>query len=175
MKIEPSADGKFSKAGEFNLVFFVYGAGDAGGGKPNVVLEYSFYQKQTEGEKYFNKTAPQVLNASTLPPQFDVAAGHQLPGSLVVPLASFPVGDYRLEIKVTDKIANKTLTRDINSGLARRSTNGPNGSTPRSRVNSSIASACAAVGRFGETSPERLSARRRALAGPRCPAPPWTP
>jgi len=31
-----------------------------------------------------------------------------------VPLASFPEGDYRLEIKVTDKLANKTLTREIN-------------------------------------------------------------
>jgi len=31
-----------------------------------------------------------------------------------VPLASFPEGDYRLEIKITDKIANKTLTRDVN-------------------------------------------------------------
>jgi hypothetical protein len=42
MKIVPSADGKFSKAGEFSIVFFVYGAGDAGGGKPNVTLDYSF-------------------------------------------------------------------------------------------------------------------------------------
>ena len=113
MKIEPSADGKFSKAGEFNLVFFVYGAGDAGGGKPNVVLEYSFYQKQTEGEKYFNKTAPQDLNGLTLPPDFNVAAGHQVPGMLSIPLASFPAGDYRLEIKVTDKASNKTLTQNV--------------------------------------------------------------
>jgi hypothetical protein len=30
-----------------------------------------------------------------------------------VPLASFPEGEYRLEIKVTDKLANKTLTREI--------------------------------------------------------------
>ena len=30
-----------------------------------------------------------------------------------MPLASFPEGEYRLEIKVTDKIANKTLTREI--------------------------------------------------------------
>jgi hypothetical protein len=30
-----------------------------------------------------------------------------------VPLASFPEGDYRLEIKITDKIANKSLTREI--------------------------------------------------------------
>ncbi len=30
-----------------------------------------------------------------------------------MPLAGFPEGDYRLEIKVTDKIANKSLTREI--------------------------------------------------------------
>ncbi len=28
MKIVPSVDGKFSKAGEFNIMFFVYGIGD---------------------------------------------------------------------------------------------------------------------------------------------------
>ena len=113
MKIEPSPDGKFSKAGEFNLVFFVYGAGDAGGGKPNVTLDYSFYVKQGEGEKYFNKTAPQELNGMTLPPDFNVAAGHQVPGMLSIPLASFPAGDYRLEIKVTDKAGNKTLVQNV--------------------------------------------------------------
>jgi hypothetical protein len=78
-----------------------------------VQIEYNFHQKTAEGEKYFNKTAPQQLNATTLPPQFDMAAGHQLPGSLVVPLASFPAGDYRLEIKILDKPSGKTLTRDI--------------------------------------------------------------
>jgi len=30
-----------------------------------------------------------------------------------VPLASFPEGEYRLEVKITDKIANKSLTRDV--------------------------------------------------------------
>jgi len=113
MKIVPSADGKFSKAGEFSIVFFVYGAGDAGGGKPNVTLDYSFYVKQGEGEKYFNKTAPQELNGTTLSPDFNVAAGHQVPGMLSIPLASFPAGDYRLEIKVTDKAANKTITQSV--------------------------------------------------------------
>ena len=65
-------------------------------------------------EKFFNKTNPQNLNAQTLPPQFDLAAGHQLQSGQAVPLASFPEGDYRLEIKVTDKIANKLVTRDVN-------------------------------------------------------------
>ena len=43
---------------------------------------------------------------------FDLAAGHQLQSGQAVPLASFPEGQYRLEIKVTDKIANKTLVRE---------------------------------------------------------------
>ena len=83
--------------------------------KPDVTVEYNFYQRQAgQPEKFFNKTNPQNLNAQTLPPQFDLAAGHQLQSGQAVPLASFPEGDYRLEIKVTDKIANKTLTREFN-------------------------------------------------------------
>jgi hypothetical protein len=112
MRVVPSIDSKLKKSGELQVLFWVYGT-QANAGKPDVQIEYNFHQKTPEGEKYFNKTAPQLLNASTLPPQFDVAAGHQLPGSLVVPLASFPVGDYRLEIKVTDKISGKTFTQNV--------------------------------------------------------------
>jgi hypothetical protein len=79
-----------------------------------VTIDFNFHQRLPEGEKYFNKTAPQQLNAQTLPAEFNVAAGHQLPGSLVVPLASFPAGDYRLEIKVTDKASNKSVTQNAN-------------------------------------------------------------
>jgi len=118
MRIVPSEDGKFGKASELNVVFWIYGAAEATGGKPDVQVDFNFYQKQAAGEKYFNKTAPQLLNATTLPPEFSVAAGHQLPGSLVVPLTSFPAGDYRLEVKVTDKPSGKTLTENINFTVA---------------------------------------------------------
>ena len=111
MKVVPSADRKLKKSGELQVLFWIYGMQHAEG-KPDISVEYSFHQKTAEGEKYFNKTAPQNLDASTLPPQFDVAAGHQLPGSLVVPLGSFPEGEYRLEIKVTDKLSGKTLTQN---------------------------------------------------------------
>ena len=114
MRIVPSLDGKFSKSGELSVIFWIYGAKDATSGKPDVVVDYSFHQRLAEGEKYFNKTAPQPLNAETLPPQFSIAAGHQLPGSLVIPLASFPAGDYRLEIKVTDKPSGNMLTQSVN-------------------------------------------------------------
>lgn len=113
MKITPSLDNKLTGKDELNVIFWIYGAGvDATTKKPHVEVEYNFHQKTADGEKFFNKTEPQVMSAETLPPQFDLAAGHQLPGSLAVPLASFPAGDYRLEVKVTDKTSGKTVSRE---------------------------------------------------------------
>jgi len=114
MRIVPSPDGKFGKSAELSVIFWIYGAQAAASGKPDVTIDYNFYQKMGDSEKYFNKTAPQQLNAQTLPPEFSVAAGHQLPGSLVVPLTSFPAADYRLEIKVTDKASGKSVTQNVN-------------------------------------------------------------
>ena len=115
MRIVPVREGRFSKSGELNVIFWIYGAGSAANGKPDVTVEYNFHTRQPDGsEKYFNKTAPQDLNAQTLPPEFSVAAGHQLPGSLAVALTPFPVGDYRLEIKVTDKVTSKVVTQNVN-------------------------------------------------------------
>jgi hypothetical protein len=118
MKITPSVDGKFSKKDELSVIFWIYGAQAAGSGKPDVTFDFNFQQRLPEGEKYFNKTAPQQLNAQTLPPEFNVAAGHQLPGSLVVPLASFPPGDYRLEITVTDKASGKSVKQNANFSVS---------------------------------------------------------
>jgi hypothetical protein len=113
MKIVPTVDSRFTKADELPVIFWIYGAGtDATTRKPDIEIEYHFHQKTADGEKFFNKTDPQPLNAKTLPEQFDVAAGHQLPGSLALPLSSFPEGDYRLEVKVNDKTSGKTVTRE---------------------------------------------------------------
>jgi hypothetical protein len=115
MEITPAFDMKFSKKGELSTFMLIYNPKTDAMNKPDVTVEYNFYQKPSGApEKFFNKTNPQALNATTLPPQFDMAQGHQLQTGQAVPLASFPDGDYRLEIKVTDKLANKSLTRDIN-------------------------------------------------------------
>jgi hypothetical protein len=115
MEIVPAASTKFSKKGELSTFVLIYNAKTDAQNKPDVLVEYNFYQKPAgKQEAFFNKTNPQPLNAQTLPPQFDFTAGHQLQSGQAVPLASFPEGDYRLEIKVTDKLANKTLTRDVN-------------------------------------------------------------
>jgi hypothetical protein len=115
MELVPSFDNHFTKKSELQTFMLIYNPKVDQMNKPDVTIEYNFYQKPTgQPEKFFNKTAPQALNPQTLPPNFDFAAGHQLQSGQAVPLASFPEGDYRLEIKVTDKIGNKTLTRDIN-------------------------------------------------------------
>jgi hypothetical protein len=115
MEILPTFETKFTKKAELSTFMLIYNPKVDSANKPDVSVEYNFYQKLAgQPEKFFNKTNPQNLNAQTLPPQFDLAAGHQLQSGQAVPLASFPEGDYRLEIKITDKIANKTLTREIN-------------------------------------------------------------
>lgn len=113
MEIVPSADHALAKKEELSLLFLIYNVQVNEAGKPDLEVNYTFNQKTGETEKYFNKTQPQLFNATTLPPQFDVRAGHQVVGGQTIPLASFPEGDYRLEITINDKLANKSITRDV--------------------------------------------------------------
>ena len=117
-KITPSRDNKFAKTDELSIIFQIYNTATAAGGKPDVTVDYNFYQKTGGAEKFFNKTNPQAFNAETLPPQFDLAAGHTLVGGLSIPLASFPEGEYRLEIKVTDKASSKTKVENVSLTVA---------------------------------------------------------
>jgi len=115
-QILPSLTNTFSKKGELSLVFLIYNPVLGADKKPDVSVEYSFYQKQASeatGEKFFNKTNPQVFSAKTLPPQFDTALGHQLVAGQSLPLGSFPEGEYRLEIKVNDKLSGKSVTHNV--------------------------------------------------------------
>ena len=93
------------------MFLLIYNAKVNESNAPDVTVEYSFYAIQNGAEKFFNKTNPQALNAQTLPPGFDPAAG--MTNGQTVPLASFPEGDYRLEIKITDKLTTKSLTREM--------------------------------------------------------------
>jgi len=118
IEIVPVTGMKMTKKDELQTFMIIYNPKIDSMNKPDVVVEYSFFTKAGGTEKPFNRTSPQALNAQTLPPQFDVTAGHQLQAGQGVPLASFPEGDYRLEIKVTDKIASKSLTRDVNFSVS---------------------------------------------------------
>jgi hypothetical protein len=123
-EIIPFPDMKLSKQAELATLLFIYNPKGDSANKPDVTIEYNFCQiapgtepKPDEpcktGEKFFNKTEPEALNGTTLDPAFDVKVMPIQTGQ-AVPLAAFPPGDYRLEIKVVDKLANKTITRDVN-------------------------------------------------------------
>lgn len=112
-ELVPAADTAFGKEEQLATFFQVYNAELDPAGKPNLILEYNFHRTEGGAEKFFNKTAPQEVNASMLPPTFDPTK-FPVPGGIEVPLKSFPEGEYRLEIKVTDKVSGKVVTRDVN-------------------------------------------------------------
>jgi hypothetical protein len=112
-ELVPALDTTFLKNEELNIFFQVYNPGLDDSGKPNLVMEYNFHRTEGGEEKFFNKTNPQNINASNLPPQFDPSV-FPVPGGITVPLATFPEGDFRLEIKVIDKAAGSELVRNVN-------------------------------------------------------------
>ena len=118
LEVTPSVDGKFTSAEELAVFFIIYGAHLGEDKKPDVTVEWQPYKKGPLGESKFRGVEPQKLNSQTLPPGFDTAQGHQLVGSLNVPIAAFEAGDYRLSIKVTDNKTGKSLTHDVAFSVA---------------------------------------------------------
>ena len=115
-EIVPARNPKLSKRGELTVFVPIYNAKVDAAGAPDVIAEYNFYISQNGSEKFFNKTQPQAFNAQTVPAGADPTAG--LPGGQTIPLGSFPEGDYRLEIKITDKLGAKSLTREAKFSVA---------------------------------------------------------
>ena len=112
-RIVPKLDRDFATQDDLSLIFLVYNPSIGGGSKPDITVEYSFHQQTADGEEYFNKTNPQEFNSQTLPPEFDTALGHQLVTGQTVPLSLFPIGEYRLEIKVIDNNNSTEVVQDV--------------------------------------------------------------
>ena len=112
-RVVPSFGAPIPQAsGELMFVFFIYNEAIAASGKPDLDVEYLFYRANED--KAFTKLATQSFNATTLPGQFDLNLGHQVFVGQGIPVKdAFKPGDYRLEIKVTDKTNGQTVTRNV--------------------------------------------------------------
>lgn len=98
---------KFNKKVWLTVSMYVYNTGlDSATNQPNLSVDFAFYHKADGLEKFFNKTPQQQLNATNLGAKFDPKTGVFI--GTAVPLESFPEGDYRLEIKITDKVTGKS-------------------------------------------------------------------
>lgn len=112
-RITPALGTRFGHSRKLSVMFLVYNAEVAANDKPDVQIEYSFFQKNGTTESFFGKTNPQVFSPRTLRPDFSLAAGDLLLAGQDMPLERFPDGDFRLEIRVTDRTSGKSLTRDV--------------------------------------------------------------
>lgn len=112
LQIVPRLGTKFAKTQELSVYFQVYNEALDAAKKPDIQIEFLFYRKQADSEKKIASSEPQILNASTLPPQFDPTK-HQLAGGSAWPLTTFQPGDFRLEITVTDKVSGKILKKSV--------------------------------------------------------------
>ena len=112
-KVVPSFGKPIPQSGELMFVFFIYNEGVAAGtGKPDLDVDYLFFRANED--KPFTKLATQSFNATTLPGQFDVKAGHQVFVGQGIPVkGAITPGEYRMEIKVTDKTNNQVITRNV--------------------------------------------------------------
>jgi hypothetical protein len=116
-KVVPSFGKPIPQSGELMFVFFIYNEGVAANGKPDLDVDYLFYRAKEE--KPFTKLATQSFNATTLPGQFDVKAGHQVFVGQGIPVkGAIAPGDYRMEIKITDKTNGQSVTRNVSFTVA---------------------------------------------------------
>jgi hypothetical protein len=113
-EITPVPTKSFAASDTLTVLFFVYNAGMDARGKPDVSADFQFFRLQPDGTG--EAVAPPVtqrFDAKVLPPEFDLRKGHPLVPMQSLPLAAIPSGQYRLEIRVTDRIASATATRDL--------------------------------------------------------------
>jgi hypothetical protein len=111
-KITPSFTPQVAKTGELLWVFYIYNEGTAANGKPDLKVEYNFFRANED--KPFVNMPPSVYNATNLPAEFNLAAGHTVFVGQGVPLTTFNPGDYKLEMKITDNTSNQSITRALN-------------------------------------------------------------
>jgi len=116
MRLVPRDGLQYEKTETLSFLFFINNS-QLVEDKPNVTVEYNFYQRLVGGEQFFNRSEPQTLSAETLPKFFNVAAGYPLSAGQNVPLSTFPEGVFRLEIEITDNEAATSISREVNFSI----------------------------------------------------------
>ena len=115
IRLRPRPDASFVRQDELATFFVVYNQGESPDApdKPDVTVTYDFYQVTDDGEEYFNETNPQEFNPQTLPAAFSITQGHQIIAQLTIPLSVFPLGEYRMEVGVSDNSRGSEMVRNV--------------------------------------------------------------
>jgi hypothetical protein len=110
--LTPAVQARFPQDGAISVAFRIYNWTAKAEEKPDLTVEYAFYEQGTKGLHFFNKVKPQQLNGDTLGTAFDPSAGSVAAG-MMIPLQAFTFGDFQLVVKVTDNRDKKSTEREM--------------------------------------------------------------
>jgi hypothetical protein len=99
--LTPAVSPRVSQDGSISVAFRVYNWTARDEEKPDLKVDYFFYELGKRGPHFFNKVKPQLLTADTLGKAFDPSAGSVAAG-MMIPMEPFTFGDFQLVVKVTD-------------------------------------------------------------------------
>jgi hypothetical protein len=99
--LSPAVSPRLPQDGSLSVAFRVYNWTARDQEKPDLTVEYLFYEQGKRGLHFFNKVKPQQLTADTLGTAFDSDAGSVAAG-MMIPMAPFTFGDFQLVVRVTD-------------------------------------------------------------------------
>jgi len=116
--LAPAASDRFAQNGNVHVAFRIYNWTPDQAVKPDIGVEYVFYQRAARGQRFFNKMKPQRLHADTVGAAFDPADGAVTAG-MTVPLASFPFGEFELIVRVSDNRSKQAAERRVDFTVAR--------------------------------------------------------
>jgi hypothetical protein len=109
--LRPATSDRFSQSAQLQVAFRIYNWTAPAEQKPDLQVEYVFYEQTPRRGVFFNKVKPQLLNGVTLGDRFDPASGAVNAG-ISVPLAPFPPGEFKLAVRVTDNRSRQTASQE---------------------------------------------------------------
>jgi hypothetical protein len=117
-EISPARDAVLSNDERLALIFQVINARASAIGKPDVVVGFRVFRTTPAGQESMGFLNPQMYNAETLPPDFDLRKGHPVFVAVGVPLGSFKRGAYRIVITADDRLGEASATGEMTFTVA---------------------------------------------------------
>ena len=115
--LTPAVSPRFSQDGSISVAFRVYNWTAKDEEKPDLTVEYLFYEQGARGLHFFNKVKSQQLTADTLGTAFDPSAGSVAAG-MMIPMAPFTFGEFQMVVKVTDNRNQQSAEQRIRFTVA---------------------------------------------------------
>ena len=115
--LTPATSNRFAQSADLHVAFRIYNWTAEPREKPDITVEYVFYQQTARRQNFFNKTKPQRVAGDALGDGFDPAAGLVTAG-MSIPLASFPFGEFQLRARITDNRSRQSAEQEVRFTVA---------------------------------------------------------